>query len=135
VTGTSNPQIDPEVSRIAAVREAWNAAVKASDVDRAMSVVTDDVVLVNVDGRCVRGKEEFRAELSKSWSLFDRELRFSSIDTIVRGKWAIDTMELERTFTAVRGSGEVRASVRSVVALARQADDSWKIARILVLPD
>jgi ketosteroid isomerase-like protein len=93
------------------------------------------VVLVNVDGRCVRGKEEFRAELSKSWSLLDRKLRFSSSDTIVRGRWAIDTMELERTFTAVRGGGEVRASARTIVALARQADDSWKIARILVLPD
>jgi uncharacterized protein (TIGR02246 family) len=135
VTGTSNPQIDPEVSRIAAVREAWNAAVKACDLDRLMSLVTDDVGVVNVDGRSARGKEEFRAEVLKGWALFDRELRFSSSDTIVRGKWAIDTMELERTLTAVRGGGEVRASVRSVAVLARQTHDLWKIARILILPD
>jgi len=135
VTGASNPAIDPEVSRIAAVRETWNAAVQASDLDRLMSIVTDDVVLVNVDGRSSRGKEELRGEISRNWARFERELRFSSSDTIVRGKWAIDTAELERKFTEVRDGREIRTNVRSVTVLARQTDDSWKIARILVLPD
>lgn len=117
------------------MRETWNAAVQASDLDRLMSIVTDDVVLVNVDGRSLRGKEELRGEISRNWARFERELRFSSSDTIVRGKWAIDTAELERKFTEVRDGREIRTNVRSVTVLARQTDDSWKIARILVLPD
>ena len=135
MTSAFNPQIDPEVSGIAAVREAWNTAVEANDVDRVVSIVTDDVVVVLVDGRCVLGKEEFRAEVSKSWALVDRELRLSSGDTIIRGKWAIDTMEVEGTLTAVSSGAQLRTSRRSVVVLARQKDGAWKIARILILPD
>ncbi len=135
MTGTSNQQINPEASRIAAVRESWNAAVQRNDLDLVMSLVTDDVVMVNFDGRCLRGKEEFRAELAKSWALIDRELRIYSGDTLIRGKWAIDTMELERTLRPVRGGGDVQVSARSVAVLVKQADHCWKIARILVLAD
>ena len=55
----SSPQSDiaSDLSKIAAVREAWIAAVKDSDVDRLISMVTNGVAGVFGNGRCVSGKE------------------------------------------------------------------------------
>lgn len=44
MNSSPNSDIDSPVSEIAALREAWIAAVKASDVDRLSAMVTDDVV-------------------------------------------------------------------------------------------
>lgn len=56
-----NSTIDPDASKIAAVREAWLAAVKAGDANRLAEMVTDDVVVVHGNGRCVGGKEEVKS--------------------------------------------------------------------------
>ena len=55
VNSSPNSDIDSAVSKIAALREAWIAAVKASDADRLSSMVTDDVVVIHGNGRCVCG--------------------------------------------------------------------------------
>ncbi|HEY4051357.1 MAG TPA: DUF4440 domain-containing protein, partial [Acidobacteriaceae bacterium] len=54
--------IDSDVSKIAAIREAWLAAVKAGDANRLADMVTDDVVVVHDNGRCVCGKQELKAD-------------------------------------------------------------------------
>jgi hypothetical protein len=46
--------VDSDVSEIAAVWEAWLAAVKAADADRLAEMVTDDGVVVHANGRCMR---------------------------------------------------------------------------------
>jgi uncharacterized protein (TIGR02246 family) len=66
-----NPDTDSDVSKIAAVWEAWNAALKANDSNRLAAFVTDDVVFVHGNGRCVCGKEELKADFLKSFERFD----------------------------------------------------------------
>jgi hypothetical protein len=83
---TSNPDTDSDVSKIAAVREAWNAAVKANDANRLAAFVTDDVVFVRGNGRCDCGKEELKADFQKRFARFDSDRRFSSAKIIVRGE-------------------------------------------------
>lgn len=47
---------------IEALRHAWLGAIRGGDVGRLADLVTDDVVLSNGTGRCVRGREELRAD-------------------------------------------------------------------------
>jgi uncharacterized protein (TIGR02246 family) len=59
---SSTSATDSDSSKIAALREAWLAAVKASDADSLAQMLTDDVVVVHGNGRCVCGKEAVRAD-------------------------------------------------------------------------
>lgn len=131
----SNPDSDSDISKIAAIREAWSAAVQANDADRVAAFVTDDVVFVHGNGRCVCGKEELKADFRKSFARFDFDRKLLSAEIIFRDKWAFQICEVESMLTGVRGGMHVQARSRAVIAFARQRDTSWKVARILELLD
>ena len=135
VNSSPNSDIDSAVSKIAALREAWIAAVKASDADRLSSMVTDDVVVVHGNGRCVCGKNELRADFLRGFEQFAIDQRVSSAEVIVRDKWAFEIGEVESTLTPISGGAQIRAHSRTVVVLARQSDASWRVARVLGLLD
>jgi uncharacterized protein (TIGR02246 family) len=133
VKSSSNLELDSDISKIAAVRESWNLGLQDSDVNCIAGLMTDDVVLVHRDGRCVCGKEELKANLSHFFGMSDTERRLSSSDLIIHEKWAFQINEVESTTTAVRGGAPVHVQARSVVVFARQPDGSWKIARMIEL--
>ena len=59
----SKSDSDSASSSIAAVQQAWLEAIKAADVERLATLVTDDVVVVHGTGRCVRGRDELKMDL------------------------------------------------------------------------
>ena len=132
---SANSDTNSDVSRIAAVWEDWNAALKTNDANRLAAFVTDDVVFVHEDGRCVCGKEELKADFLNRFERFDFDLRFSPAEIVVRNKWAFEFCEVESTLTGVRGGIQVHAHSRNVIVFARQPDTSWKVARVLELLD
>ena len=81
------------------------------------------------------GKEELKADFLNSFKRFDFDLRFSPAEIVVRNKWAFEFCEVESTLTGVRGGIQVHAHSRNVIVFARQPDTSWKVARVLELPD
>jgi uncharacterized protein (TIGR02246 family) len=131
----SNPDIDSDVSKIAAVLEALNAALKINDANRLAALVTDDVVSVRGNGRCVCGREEIKADFLKRVGRFDFDRKFSSAEIIVRDKWAMEICEMETALTGVGGGIQVQTHSRVVILFARQPDTSWKVARVLELLD
>jgi ketosteroid isomerase-like protein len=90
VNSSPNSDIDSAFAEIAALREDWIAAVKASDADRLSAMVTDDVVVVHGNGRCVCGKNELRADFLKGFAQFAIDQRVSSAEVIVNDKWAFE---------------------------------------------
>jgi ketosteroid isomerase-like protein len=60
-------ETNPVASVIAAVRQAWLEAVSASDAGRLGALVTDDVVVVHGNGRCVCGREERKFDFLKGF--------------------------------------------------------------------
>jgi ketosteroid isomerase-like protein len=133
----SSPQSDiaSDLSKIAAVREAWIAAVKDSDVDRLISMVTNGVVGVFGNGRCVSGKEELKAAFIGGFGRFDIERRVVSAEVLIRDKWAFEIDEMEGKLTPVRGGAQIHARLGTLVVFERQSDASWKVARLVDLPD
>lgn len=133
---SSKPESDPSVSKIPAIRETWVRAVQASDVDRLMTLVTDDVVVVQGNGACACGKDEFKAFFHHRFGLLDTEPRVTSVESVVHDKWSIEVDEVESAKTAVRGCApQSHSHFRIVVVFARQLDGSWKVARMLELLD
>jgi uncharacterized protein (TIGR02246 family) len=130
-----NSNIESALSKIAALREAWIAAVKASDADRLSAMVTDDVVVVHDNGRCVCGKDELKADFIEGFERFAIHQKVLSADVIVHDNWAFEIGEVESTLTSVSGGPQIHAHARTVVVLVRQSDASWKVARVLGLLD
>jgi uncharacterized protein (TIGR02246 family) len=135
VSSSPKSDVDSDASKIAAVRAAWTAAVKCTDVSRLANLGTDDVVAVHGTGRCVCGKEELTADLLRGFAMFDAERTVSSSELIVRDNWAIEIDEIRSTVTSVSGGLPVYSHLRAVVILARQSDSSWKVARVMELLD
>ena len=124
---------DGDVSRIGSVREAWIAALRSSNVDNLMGLVTDDIVVIYGDCRCLCGKDALRAELSKGFGVFDFEQRDSSAEIIVHDNWALEFSEVESTVTAIGGGAQIQRHSRIIAVFARQSDASWKVARVIGL--
>lgn len=135
MASSSQSDIASDLSKIAAVREAWIAAVKNSDVDRLISMVTNGVVGVFGNGRCVSGKEELKAAFVGGFARFDIERRVVSAEVLIRDKWAFEIDEMEGKLTPVRGGTQVCARLETLVVFERQSDASWKVARLVDLPD
>jgi ketosteroid isomerase-like protein len=59
VSSSGKSGTESDKSKIAAVRQALNQAVKDSDASRLVALATDDIVVVLHNGRCMSGKSEF----------------------------------------------------------------------------
>ncbi len=129
------PKTDSIASPIVAVRQAWLDAVKAGDAERLAAMVTDDIVVVHGNGRCVRGREEVKADFVKGFEAFSIELNVSSTEVVLRGRWAFEIADVESTLIPVGGGKPIRISSTTVVALGRQPDGAWKIGRVLGVLD
>ncbi len=120
-------------SSIAAVRQAWLEAVRASDAERLAALVTDDVVVVHGDGRCVRGRDELEADFLKGFEAFSIEQKVHDVELVIRGGWAFEIGEVE-TRLAPHDGGEAKdVHSTAVVALRQQSNGAWKVGRVLGL--
>lgn len=124
-----NAEID--TASITGVRAAWLAAVRAGDAEQLASLVTDDVVVVHGDGRCVRGRGELKADFQRGFEAFAIEQNTSSSEIVVRGRWAFDVCEIESVLTPRSGGKSTLAQSITLVALNQQPDGSWKVGRVL----
>jgi uncharacterized protein (TIGR02246 family) len=120
-------------SEIAGLREAWLAAVKARDANALAQMLTDDVVVVHGNGRCVCGKEAVRADFLEGFRRFVIEQTVSPTDLIVREKWAFEISEVESQLMPIQGGQAVHARSTTIVVFSRQSDASWKVCRVLGL--
>jgi len=120
---------------ITALREAWLAAVTSADAGRVASLATDDVVVVHGDGRCIRGKDELKADFLKAFESFRSHQRVLDPKVTIRGDWAFEIAKVESTLTPL-GGGEARCVVTTtIVAMRKQPDATWKVARVVGLLD
>lgn len=131
-TGDRGHELD--ISKIAAVRAAWISAVKASDINGLIALATDDIVVVNGNGKAATGVDALRAGLTHDFGLFDLELRDSSAEMIVHDSWAIEFCEVDRMVSAVKSGRPFQTHSRTIAVFARQPDASWKVARVIGLP-
>ncbi len=124
------PSDNSTLASIARVREAWLDAVRHADVEQLGSLVTDDVVVVHDNGRCVIDKDELKADFRKGFDTYSVEQTVSSSVVIVRGRWAFEISEVESRLTP-RSDESTQVHSTTVVALNEQSDGSWKVGRVV----
>ena len=120
---------------IAAARNAWRAAVAAGDADKLADLVTYDIVVVHADGRCTRGRDEVRRFFIEAFNKYDLEGKISSSEIVVHGNWGIEIDEIQTKRTAYGSPVSTDAALQAVFVYSRQLDDSWRVSRLIELPD
>lgn len=119
------------LGEIISVRDAWTAAVKAKDVERLMSLLTDDVVMMHPNRAAIIGRAANRADLQAAFERFHVDQTVVSDEVVVAGEWAFDRSRATTVLTPVSGSTTVTVQSKAITILRRQADGSWKIARVI----
>ena len=119
------------IAEILQVRDAWIAAVKAKDVDRLLSLLTEDAVFMHPNRPAVIGRAANRADLVTAFEKFQVDQRVVSDETVVAGEWAFDRAHVTTTITPVSGGNPVTVRSKTITILRRQPDGSWKIARVI----
>lgn len=120
---------------ITTLREAWLAAITTGDVDRLASLVADDVVIVHGDGRCIRGRDEFKTDFLKAFESSRINQKVVDPEIRVRGDWAFEIANVKSTLTPIRGGAAICAVTTALIAMRRQPDGAWKVARVVGLLD
>ncbi|MGB9477720.1 MAG: DUF4440 domain-containing protein [Candidatus Acidiferrum sp.] len=131
----SKPDDDSVSESIDTVRRAWLDAVRAADVERLATLVTDDVVVVHGTGRCVRGRNELKMDLRNAFEAFSVEQCASTAGLIVRGSWALEIADVETKLTPRTGEKQAVFHSTTVTAFNRQPDRSWKVGPVLGVLD
>ena len=119
--------MSPDERAIRQMIDAWMAATKAGDIDKVLSLMTDDVVFMT-PGRPPFGKKEF-AENSRGMAgqvTFDG--RAEPLEVVVNGDWGYTRVKLDITVTPKDGEAKKRAGF--AMSIVRKASDGrWQIAR------
>ena len=135
MNGTAKSDNSLDRSKIAEARKALNEAVKHSDVRQLLSLLTDDVVTVHGDGRCMCGKKEVEEFFHHVFAHYDIEGMVLPSDVIVHDKWAIEMDEVETVRESFGVGAPIKVHFRGLFVFARQPDFSWKVARFIELAE
>jgi uncharacterized protein (TIGR02246 family) len=132
---SSSLETPAEKAAIAAVRKAIHEAVAAGNADRLAELLTYDVVLVHADGRCTRGQDDVRKFFLDAFNKYDFEGNTSSSEVVVHGGWAVEIDEIQSRRTPFGSTVISDAALETIFVFSRQLDDSWKVSRLIELPD
>jgi uncharacterized protein (TIGR02246 family) len=132
---SSKSDSDSASSSINDVRQTWLDAIRTADVERLATLVTDDVVVIHGTGRCVRGRDELKADFQNAFAAFSIEQSASTAGLVIRGSWALEIADVETKLTPRTGGEQTVFHSTTVTALKRQSDESWKVGRVLGVLD
>jgi ketosteroid isomerase-like protein len=97
-------------------------------------LVTDDVIVVHGDGRCIRGRNELKADFQAAFEPFRIDQRVHNPEVVIRGDWHSKSPRGNHTHS-VRDGEKIHAITMTMVAMRWRLDGAWKVARVVGLPD
>jgi uncharacterized protein (TIGR02246 family) len=117
---------------VAAVLEIWPqycASLIDGDMDRWISLWTDDGVQMPPDTPAKKGMEQIRAANQPLLDLYKWDIAVYPEETHVAGGWAFSRGNYTWAWTP-KGEGEIMEGMGKFLTIfQRQDDGSWKIAR------
>jgi uncharacterized protein (TIGR02246 family) len=103
--------------------------MRAKDIDRLVSLVTDDVVFLPPGGPPIKGREAVGELYRSLFTQFDVEQAAQTEETEVAGDWAFSWGAETMTLAPRGGGAPVSLQGKGLTILRRQPDGTWKFAR------
>ena len=109
----------------------WCTAEAARDLDAKMSLFTADAVLMVPGGEKLVGQQAIRAWHETAWQGHTHECPGTIDEVQVHGDWAFVRGTFTGVLTPTSGGTPTQDSGQFINISQRQADDSWKLARVI----
>jgi uncharacterized protein (TIGR02246 family) len=107
------------------------AADNASDVDQIMSFYADDAMTMPPNDHIVIGKAAIAARYKAGFAKFKMEVSLTSDELEICGDWAFNRGKTNGRLIWHDGGNPTPLNDKYLMILRRQADKSWKIARLM----
>jgi ketosteroid isomerase-like protein len=104
--------------------------MRAADIDRLLSMVTDDIVVAHPGGKTTHGKQELADDFQRFFRKFRTDQSADSEETVVAGEWAFDRARVRTRVVPIAG-GEPSQVNSEVILILRRDREGWKIARTM----
>ena len=128
-----------DISAIAALRDALQAAENASDPDAAAALLTEDAVLMVPDFPVQEGRpaclDFLRDVMGWLAGNFERRIRYDSAEIAVDGDLAFDRGTFSFAVTPRSGGETTQTTGKYLWMLRRSAMGSWMVSRLIVARD
>jgi uncharacterized protein (TIGR02246 family) len=109
----------------------WCAAEAARDLDAKMSLFTADAVLMVPGGEKLVGQQAIRTWHEAAWQENTVECSGTIDEVQVQGDWGFVLGTFATVLTPTDGGTPSEESGQFINISQRQADDSWKLARVI----
>lgn len=120
--------MDKDVESIHKLRDEWKTASDARDVNKIISLITDDAVILAPNSPPLVGKQAVETMYRTMLNLYKIEQNFIYEEVVVQGDWAYAWGHDEVTMTSLAGGETMRATGYGMMIMRREAD-GWKYAR------
>jgi uncharacterized protein (TIGR02246 family) len=122
--------MSPDEQQIRDLVATWMSATRAGDIDKVLSLMTDDVVFL-VAGQSPFGKQEFAAALRAPAGLPMPQIdgRSEIQEIRVCGDWAYTWTRLSVEVTPAAGGGRSTKRAGHTLSILRKTDGRWLLAR------
>jgi uncharacterized protein YbjT (DUF2867 family) len=114
---------------VAAVRDAWVAAVARRDPSALRNFLTEDYEVWAHGAPPIVGPDAAVAAMGGALARYAIEQAFESIETVVSGDWAFERGVERMRVTPLAGGLPQEMTQRALLILRRGADGHWRYAR------
>jgi uncharacterized protein (TIGR02246 family) len=128
-TQSSATAPDDDIDAIRQLTETWLDAVKTKDVNRLLTLVTEDVVFLPPGRPPIKGKEAVHDLYQLLFGQFNVVQSAKNEEIQILGDWAFAWGSESLILTPRSGGPAVEMAGKGLTVLRRLADGSWRYAR------
>lgn len=128
--GQAHPEVD--IERIGALIERTEAMNNAGDVEGWVALFDDGAVYMPPGQPAVTTQDDLREVAQTGFARWRSQIRITADEIVPSGDWAFARSHVTGTATPLAGGEPVSIDMKQIVLYHRQADGSWKIARLIV---
>lgn len=128
---TPEEQIDSTAvaDAVEGIWQEYAASLNAGDLDRWLSLWTDDGIQMPPGESLVVGKDRIRKRNQGFLDRYEFDMNISNQEIETAGDWAYSRGVYKATLTAKSGGDVIYVDGKYMTILKRQSDGSWKIHR------
>jgi uncharacterized protein (TIGR02246 family) len=120
--------MNPDEQQIRELHSTWIDAVNAGDLEQLLTMVTDDLVLINPEGAPI-GREGFAAKFSGAHEQLRIDCRSELEEVVVVGEVAYTRSRDTLSVVPRAGGDAMRLAGYRITIYRKQPDGRWLLAR------
>jgi uncharacterized protein (TIGR02246 family) len=123
--------LEADKEAIGAILKEAVAAHRAGDAQRWAAIFTSDAVMMPANRPTISGREALLRYARELFTKFTSRPEIKPVEIEVSGDWAFGRTAVTGTMTPKDGGAPLELDWKEIAIYRRQADGSWKVARLI----